>query len=129
LQFHAVVKSRIDKLIENKNIFRVNVNQIFPDVKIANNKKLDKLIIALKTYTRQQSFEKWELKRSINFILDNTNNERLAHVEKYMRAFFAYGDHYSFTVKKYIAELMKKEVNTVSRIIKKCEVETVIIPD
>ena len=129
LQLHRVVKRRIDGLIESKNIFRVNVNQIFPEVEINNNKKIDKLIIALKTYTRQQIFEKWELKRSINFILRNTNNERLAHVEKYMRAFFAFGDCHSFTVKKYIAELMKKEVNTVSRILKKCEIETAIVQD
>ena len=127
LQFHGAVKRRIDEVIESKNTFRVNVNQIFPDVEIINNKKVDKLIIALKTYTRQQTFEKWELKRNINFMLHNTSNERLAHAEKYMRAFFAYGDDHSFTVRKYIAELMKKEVNTVSRILKKCEVETIIV--
>lgn len=127
--FDRELRKRVENSILSRSSIRVNIREIFPENEIIDKKRLDRIIIALKTNPGRAFSEKWTLKRSANFLLMNTNYERLAYVDRYLQAFWAFGDDYAVRVKQYLKRLARRELNTVCRIIKKCEVETTMFPD
>jgi hypothetical protein len=114
--FYPKAKSIIDARINAASIQRLRIKQIYNDVRIIEKVKLKEIIIGLEG-------EAWPLKRSVNFLINNVRMERASFFQKYLDAFWCYGDDISLDVKRYLRELMRKELVSLYRAAKDCAIQ------
>lgn len=121
--FPQDLKKRIGEYVKYKSTSRINIKEIFPDVRIIDRCKVDKIMViaALRRNSSSSFAQGVSRKTAVKFLLDSTNFERMSHIRSYFDAFYANADETSVMIKKYLSKLVKKEIKTVYEIIKRCQ--------
>ncbi|MFH1310764.1 MAG: hypothetical protein ABIH85_08845 [Candidatus Omnitrophota bacterium] len=121
LKNNTGIGKKMDVLIKAKSTFRLSVSELYENIKIAAKSRLDKIIIGCVTKQGEDLSENWKVKRTVGFLVNNISNERLSFIAPYLNAFFAYGDDYSTSFRKYLRKLTKKELRILYRVVTKCK--------
>lgn len=128
--FSQGFKKRIGESVKYRSTSRVSIKEIFPEAKIIDRCRIDKIILAaagdqnLANSAMNGNF----IRKTVKFLLSSTDFERMSHIRSYFDAFYANGDETSLKVKAYLARLIKKEIKTAYKVIKRCKIEQVCPP-
>lgn len=121
--FNKRMKHKVENMIKQRSYFRFYIKDLLYDVKIEKISPIDEIIISYNQNSGERNNDRWSIKRVANFLAESIRYERYTHFIRYLNAFFSYGDEYAMDIKKFIFRSLKRQIRTIFKAIKKCEID------